>query len=247
MSEPIRRAGEARRTTSESDSSSYRLIGYGIYTIPEASRLTGIPVKNIRRWTLGYYYSRNGERRFSPAVIVPQIDPIENTSVLSFRDVQEVRFLQAFRNHKVSWQTLRFASQRAKERLGHDHPFSTGKFRALAKRILADVASTAGDQALEDIVDNQLVFKKVIAPYLKGLEFERGEVVRWYPRSDKRVVIDPARSFGQPVIAKEGVPTLVLAKAYKAERSYTKVARWYEVDVRSVRAAVEFEGRRKAA
>jgi len=66
---------------------------------------------------------------------------------------------------------------------------------------------------------------------------------RWFPSTNRRIVIDPARSFGQPVVEKEGVPTSVLARSYKAEQSLKRVARWYDVDVRSVRAAVEFERR----
>lgn len=65
---------------------------------------------------------------------------------------------------------------------------------------------------------------------------------RWFPVASRRVVIDPARSFGQPIV-QEGVPTLVLAKTFAAEGSYSRVARWYDVDVRSVRAAVDFEHR----
>ena len=165
---------------------------------------------------------------------------------LSFLDLQEIRFLHASRRHGVSWQTLRQASESVKKRLSHDHPFSTGKFSSYGRRILLDAAKASGDQALEDIVSNQLGFRSVIALYLQGLEFSQGIVARWFPRPDKRIVIDPARSFGQPIVTKEGVPTLVLAKAYRAERSYSKVSRWYEVDVRSVRAAVEFESRMAA-
>jgi hypothetical protein len=38
-----------------------------------------------------------------------------------------------------------------------------------------------------------------------------------------------------------GVPTAVLARAFKREHSAEIVAKWYEVEVRSVKDAVEFE------
>ena len=55
------------------------------------------------------------------------------------------------------------------------------------------------------------------------------------------MALDPKRNFGQPTIFEEGVPTRVLAKSVKANGSLGKVARWYEISVRSVREAVEFE------
>jgi uncharacterized protein (DUF433 family) len=157
--------------------------------------------------------------------------------------------LHAFRDHGVSWYWLRIAHERAKERIGHDHPFSTGKFRSAGREILVGIdVSAAGvragrDPALENIISSQLVFQKIIAPYLRGLEFDQDIAARWFPSANRRIVIDPTRSFGQPILEKEGVPTSVLARSFKAERSLKRVARWYDVDVRSVRAAVEFERR----
>ena len=58
-----------------------------------------------------------------------------------------------------------------------------------------------------------------------------------------RVVLDPCRNFGQPIISDEGVPTNVLARSVKANGSVEKVALWFEVSVRSVREAIEFEKR----
>jgi uncharacterized protein (DUF433 family) len=226
-----------------SESSAYQLIGIGIYTFPEASRLSGVPISSIRRWALGYEYSFRGERHSMPAVVKPQLHPISGVFALGFLDLQEIRFLHAFRRHGVSWHTLRLATEKARVIVGRSHPFSTGKFRDDGKRIMTLIAAEADDPALEDIVSKQLAFARVIKPYLKGLEFSHGSVARWFPGPDRRVVVDPTRSFGQPIVTKWGVPTLVLAKAYKAEKSFARVAQWYEIDVPSVRAAVVFEHR----
>jgi uncharacterized protein (DUF433 family) len=221
----------------------FTLIGAGIYTIPDASRLTGVPLSNIRRWTQGYEYVRGGQRRALPPVVKPQIHPIEEIEVLSFRDLQEIRFLQAFRRLGVSWHTLRLASDRAKSIIGDDHPFSTGRFRSLGNAIFADLSGTSWDGTVLDVLRSQLAFKRVVAPYLKGLVFAKDEPVRWFPADGRLIVLDPMRRFGQPIVTKEGVPTSVLSKAYRAEKSLRKVAQWYVVPVRSVRAAVEYENR----
>jgi uncharacterized protein (DUF433 family) len=221
------------------------LIGAGIYSIPEAARLTCIPVSNIRRWTQGYEYVRGGRRRHLPPIVKPQIDPIGEVEALSFRDLQELRFLQAFRNLGVSWHTLRLASLNAQTILGDDHPFSTGRFRSCGNTIMMDAAKKAKDTALLDVARNQLAFRRVVEPYLKGLVFDKAKdsPVRWFPTDTRLIVIDPVRRFGQPIVAREGVPTRVLAKAFRAEKSVAAVAKWYELPARSVRAAVAYENR----
>ena len=109
------------------------------------------------------------------------------------------------------------------------------------------VAASVDDATLESILNNQLLLGRLVASYAKGLEFQNGEVVRWYPTNDRRIVIDPERSFGQPIVAREGVPTLVLSKSFRVERSVSRVARWYDVEIDSVRSAIDFEKTRQAA
>jgi len=221
----------------------HRLIGVGLYTIPEVARLARIPLQSVRRWALGYTW----RGQHSGPVIRPQLDPVDGAVVLTFRDMLELRFLHAFRAAGVSWPLLHLAAQRAREIIGHAHPFSTGRFRSAGNSILTEVAHQAGEPALLHIVERQLAFKRILAPYLRGVEFKAGEPIRWFPTDQRIIVVDPARSFGQPVLFKEGVPTRILARALQAEGSMAAVARWYEVSVPGVKAAVRFERRLAAA
>lgn len=218
------------------------LLTAGVYTLPDAARLTSVPPANIRRWTQGYSFIRNGRRRWSPALVPPQLDKIQGAEALSFLDLQELRLLHMFRIRGASWRTLRVAHERAKKWVGHGHPFSTGRFQSAGREVLTEVAASESDHALQNIVSGQLVFRRFIAPYLRGLEFDDDVVIRWFPRRDRRVVVDPRRSFGQPIV-REGVPTSVLARSYRTEKSIERVARWYDVEASSVRAAVDFERR----
>lgn len=45
------------------------LAGVGLYTFGEAARLTGIPVRDLRRWLSGYSY--RGKRREAPIAVAP--------------------------------------------------------------------------------------------------------------------------------------------------------------------------------
>ena len=220
------------------------LVGSGIYSVPEAARLTSVKSRTIRRWVCGYSYKVGDELRHSPEVVLADHRQIEGSFALSFRDIIEVRFVQAFRHHGVSWKTLRAASLRGQQMLQTTHPFSTKAFRTDGKKIFAEIAKDSGDPKLLDILAGQYAFRKILAPHLyHGLELSPDdEVVRWWPMNRTGlVVLDPGRSFGRPIVNEEGVSTWILAKAFEAEESIERVAEWFDVKPPSVRAAVKFE------
>lgn len=97
---------------------------------------------------------------------------------------------------------------------------------------------------LLDLARSQYEFERIVAPFLyAGVEYNDDEQpTRWWPRGHSvQVVIDPARSFGAPIVPGEGVPTRVLYNGYAAEQSYDFVAAWFDVDVAAVHDAVSFE------
>ena len=218
------------------------LVGLGVYSVPEAARLTGVSASRIRRWLQGSHTSPPLWRR--------QIAS-EDSLILSFRDLLEVRFIDAFRRHGVSWKSIRVAAECAAEIVHDSYPFSTRRFKTDGRSIFAEILQETGDESLLDLVKSQYEFKSIVEPFLfEGLEFSALgiEPVRWWPLGmNRRVVIDPERSFGQPVVEPESVPTAVLARAFKAEGSIQAVARWYRVDPKSVEDAVEFEGQHAKA
>ena len=217
------------------------LVGVGLYSVSEAARLTRIPARRIRRWVEGYAWGAAGARRSGP-VVESQLAAIDGSIGLGFRDLMEVRFVDAFRRVGVSWPVLRIAHQRAAELFETAHPFNTKRFLSDGRRIFAEVGRESGERALLDLADNQWALRKVITPFLHGMEFGNGGVVRWWPLGERRqVVLDPERVFGQPIVHREGVPTIVLARAAQVEKSIEIVAGWFEVDRKAVRDAVDFE------
>jgi len=218
-------------------------VGRGIYTLAEASLLTGVNRHRISRWSRGYTFEYRGTRLTMPPIIGREPEPGE-PPILTFADLIEIRFLDAFRQKGVSTKALRIASQRAKELLGRHHPFSTQIFKSDGRTVLAEITKETGDKALLDIMSDQFVFETVMAAYLyAGLDFnELKEPTRWWPLGkDRSVVIDPRRAFGAPILARTGIPTKILNSAMQAEKSVDFVARWYGVEVEEVTDAVRFE------
>jgi uncharacterized protein (DUF433 family) len=220
------------------------LLGTGIYTISEASRLTRIPPRRIRRWLLGYHYIQDGAVHASPAVLAPELPLLDGIPALGFLDLQEVRFVDAFLSRGVSWKTLRTTEERARLELGLSHPLSSGRFWTDGRNLLLEVAEGARDSAMLNLAKNQLELRRIVQPFLSKLEFADDQAIRWWPMGRRRrVVVDPLRSFGQPVVSKEGVPTAVLSRALDVEKSVGRVASWFQVSRTSVKHAAEFEAR----
>lgn len=218
------------------------LINLGIYLVPEASKLTRVSTGRIRRWLKGYRYAHGNKRYTSPPVWVGDIQPIDGKLALSFLDMMEVRLVDAFLKQGVSWKTLRAARSIAREEFKLTHPFCSNRFATDGREIFLKLSTITREEGLLNITRHQHVFADVIRPFLKGVEFLNDQILRWWPLGQKKsVVIDPRRSFGQPVVSREGVPTVVLFKALKATGSLSDVVKWFEVSESAVRDAAEFE------
>lgn len=219
------------------------LLQTGIYAVSEASRLVNVSPWRIRRWLKGYEFKVKHGRHRSPAVWNSQLDPIDHTIALGFLDLLEIRCVDAFISAGVSWKTLRQVHDRAREVVGHSHPFCTNRFATDGHTIFMEFQEKNDEVTLWDMRNVQRVFDLIIRPFLKDIEFDNSRVpLRWWPRGKSRqVALDPRRSFGQPIIFREGIPTQILARSARANDSVEEVARWFEINSKSVREAVDFE------
>jgi len=223
--------------------SNSNLLNAGLYTVPEAARLTKISPGKIRRWLRGYNF-KSGERvRHSDAVWQGELKPIENKLALSFRDLLELRFVDAFIRAGVSWRTMRRAHQKAQDQLNTTHPFCSNRIFTDGRSILLRQGEEDSDRVLINLANDQAEFARIVAPFQKELEFSGADIV-WWPLGRKRqVVLDPKRNFGQPSVARSWVPTRVLARSATTNGSIEVVAHWFEVAASEVRDAIEFEAR----
>ena len=160
----------------------------------------------------------------------------------------EIRFVDAFRRYGVSLPSIREAAEHARELFHQPYPFTCRRFQTDGRSIFADVKEVTGDDGLVDLVKKQNVFNRVIKPSLyTGIEYDSGEnnALRWFPvLNSKKIVLDPERSFGKPMITEAGITTEVLFQSWLAEGEDARmVASLYDIDIAAVNAAVHFEQR----
>lgn len=225
-------------------SANVNLIGIGLYTAGEAARLLRVPRQRLHRWMGGYRYHADGELRQVEPLWMPEIPRIDDALELSFRDLAELRFIVRFRDAGLGLNAIRAALRAAQRIVAAERPFSTHRFATDGRKIFLEIAGQAKEPQLIELARDQLAFKQMIEPSLKDLDFEDDVAARWWPLPGRRsIVIDPRRSFGQPIAADSGVPTAALAAAVEVEGTEKAAARVYEVDLRVVRDAVRFEAR----
>lgn len=224
-----------------------KLIGVGLYTFQEASKLTKASSQELRRWLKGYAYKVHAldERVISAPLWQTELAESELEGI-SFHDLLEVRFVQAFRKHGVSLQTIRLASQQAREIFNHPYPFTCKRFQTDGRTIFSAALKETGEMQLLDLVKKQYAFTKIIEPSLyRGIEFGHDELAsQWYPvPRSKAIVLNPSLAFGKPIVTRGSIRTSILYDAFKVEESKLFVAKLYDVPISAVEAAIRFEER----
>jgi uncharacterized protein (DUF433 family) len=235
-------------------------LGRGAYSATQALRLLNfsrpgiapsdrVSRNTVARWLRGYEHGGDADvttnKGYSPPLW--QLDYFNQDDDLievSFRDLIELRFVKAFRDIGLSLIAIRECYQRAAEEVHDARPFSTRRFRTDGKTIFLEITEGMKEGKLVDLRRRQNVFKTIVEPSLRDLEFEASTVARWFPLGigKRAVVIDPSRSFGRPIV-RVGVPTEVLVDAVKVEGSIEAVAALYDVPKGDVRSAIDFERR----
>lgn len=214
------------------------LVGVGLYTPAEAARLLRIPGSKIVRWLRGH----EANDRWYERLWQPQVQLGDGRVYLGFRDLMELRTAHAFMEAGVSAIMIRRAIVEARRYINEERPLSTTKFMTDGRSIFLEVADESGDTRLLDLFKRQYAFRRIIEASLRGVDFEGIAPVRWWPVSRaQKILLDPERSFGQPIESDSGVPTATLAAAAHAEGSAEVAARVWQVPVQAILRAVRFE------
>lgn len=219
------------------------LIGVGLYTPAEAGRLLRVPPAKLSRWLRGH---KIGSKFYEP-LWTPEVSLGDERIFLGFRDLMEARVADAFLATGVSAIKVRKAIEEAREVIGQVRPLSTNRFRTDGREIFLHIINEDEDgeqrEHLLNLFRRQFEFNGILDPILKTVDFgSDGNPLVWWPAGRRlNVVVDPSRSFGQPIDASSSVPTAVLAAAAELEGGIRGAAKAYDVSEASVRHAMEFE------
>ena len=224
------------------------------YRAAEAAHILSLPTGTVKAWCFGqdYLHGRDGSRKVFQRVIDPAG---ARQRLLSFGNLCELHLLAVIRrHHRVRLQQVRKAVDYMRGQLGEDRPLASAKFRTNGIDLFVEHAggllnvSRQGQRALR--ADFERALDRVDFGNAAG-----SRPVRLFPFTrppsaadvqPKSVVVDPALSFGRPVLAGAGVRTEVIESRFRAGDSIADMALDYEVPAEQIEEALRFEQRRAA-
>ncbi len=224
-------------------------VGLPIYEPAEVGRLLGLTQSRVRRWLFGYRYKVGAKSKRQFPVVRRGADA---SRYASFLDLIDLVGAKAFLDAGASLQKVRRAFDQAAKILGADHPFARRRFFTSGGRIYLELHRGANEAGvLLELLSGQLALADVIRQCGRQIEFDaRTELpLKWWPLGKEQpVVVDPAVSFGAPVVAGKGIKTSNVYDFFVAEgQKLDRAARWLHLESGEVEAAVRFERRRLAA
>lgn len=213
------------------------LLGDGIYAYIEAARLTGLKRARVHEW----FRTRSSDPK-QPFLFLSDYESVDGDRAISFFDLIDVFVAGQLREHGVSLQTLRRVYAHLQEELKAKHPFCRSELLSDGKIVFLRGMDSKGEEELKEVLTRQKVFPTIILPFLERIDYEEASKLaeRWHIAD--QIVVDPAICFGKPIVEAVGIPTAVLASAYRAnDENEELVAEWHNVHPKYVLAAAAFE------
>ncbi len=223
------------------------------YRANEVADMLALPVGTVKAWCFGhdYHHKTDGSRKLFVRVIEPASP---DDKLLSFANLCEVHVLAAIRRlHGVKLPAVRSAIDFVRTRMDVDRPLASSRFLTNGIALFVEHAG----QLLNVSQQGQQTLREDFERALTRIEFDRrsGAPVLLFPFTresplekdqPRTVVVDPARSFGRPVLAGVYVRTEVIENRFRAGDLIGDMARDYGVSPTAIEEALRFERRRAA-
>lgn len=221
------------------------------YRVPEAARILALPVGTVNAWCFGHDYRRSDgtHKRFLRVIEAAQPKRHE----LSFVNLCELHLLAVIRRHHgVKLAKVRQAIDFLRRELGVPRPLATQQFMTNGVGLFVEHAG----ELLNVSEQGQQALREDFAQALARIEFGgHGGPVLLFPftrnasprdEQPRSVVVDPARSFGRPVVAGAYVRTEVVVQRFRAGDTIAEMAEDYSVPMAVIEEALRFEHRSAA-
>lgn len=221
------------------------------YRASEVAQVLALPPGTVKAWCFGhdYRHKTDGSRKLFVRVIEPAAP---DDKLLSFANLCEVHVLAAIRRHHgVKMPEVRKAIDFVRQRLGVARPLASARFQTNGIDLFLEHAG----ELLNVSKQGQQAWREDFERALTRIEFDqkRGTPLLLFPYTrqasvdaPRTVLVDPARSFGRPVLAGAYVRTEVIESRFRAGDSIADMAADYGVGVDDIEEALRFEHRSAA-
>jgi uncharacterized protein (DUF433 family) len=210
-----------------------------LYTVAEAARFLGVHPSTFSTWAKGYDRRPPGRAAVHGEPVVTSFQAARNFPSVPFVGLAEGMVLAAFRRAGVSLQHIRRAVEVLEREITLDHALASKRLFTDGAVILFDYAEREDEElaGLTEVVSRQQVFAPVVNDYLKRIEYGRdGWAAKLISPATSRpiVVVDPTRSFGQPIFRHGAVRVEDVVDRWRAGDRLMEVADDFGVPLEDV-------------
>jgi uncharacterized protein (DUF433 family) len=206
-----------------------KLLDAPAYTLREATRLTGIGFGTLHSWSRGK----------NPIIRL-------DGNHWSFTNLVEAHTLRALRKtHQLRLNAVRKAVRYVESKLGDVHPLASKAFRTDGVSLFVDRFG----KLINASAEGQIEIRELLDARLKQIEYGRdGRATRLFLDGDRKlIVIDPAISFGRPVITGTRVPVDMIVSRFDAGEEPADIAKDYDIGEGQVHQAIRMSVKAHAA
>jgi uncharacterized protein (DUF433 family) len=212
-----------------------------IYNMVEAAHYVRVPYQTLRYWT-------RGRLSAEPLITLASTDPPR----FSFMNLMECHMLSGLRrDYNLRMLKLRPMLKNLAKLHPSQHPLLD---RPLETNRISLFVRGRGKELVDLNNPDQAVIKEVLEINMERIERSSTGSLVFFPFVEKRsrlepkiIMINPAISFGRPVISGTGIPTAVIASRFHARESISSLAQEYGRTEKEVEEAIRWESRANAA
>jgi uncharacterized protein (DUF433 family) len=212
-----------------------------IYNMVEAAHYARVPYQTLRYWA-------KGRDSVPPLIALASNEPPR----LSFMNLVECHILSGMRReYNLSIVKVRPALRNLIKLYPSLHPLLDWHFETNRVNLFV---REPGDELIDLNNPEQKVLAEILEINIERIERDTKGMYVFYPFVEKRsrqepkiIMINPAISFGRPVISGTGIPTAVIASRFHARDSIRDLAEEYGRTEKEVEEAIRWESRAIAA
>ncbi|MBS0657721.1 MAG: hypothetical protein JSR82_05665 [Verrucomicrobia bacterium] len=208
----------------------------GLYTPREAAFYARLHPSVLNRWLYG---NKSGSR-----VLHPQLTGT-GEKVVTFLDFVQALAVRAIRQqHRIALDKIRQAIERAEAEFGLNYPLARLHTTYLLDRDIQIVPQIGGHPVqVTGLARGQMSLRPIVEVHLRDLGWNAEGMAasyRAFAWSDREIRMDPARHFGEPVVANCDYGARALWEAAETEGSIEAAAEAYGVQPADVEIACRY-------
>ena len=205
-------------------------LGEGIFLVPDVAEILQLPYSKVRRWLNEFWDNRmakHGAYSFGD----------EKNKAINFYTLIEFYTFYQLRLEGVGVSKIEFAHDEISKLLKTPYPFATN-IRTDGKNIwyeyLNEIVNANGKE--------QIDIKVLLDPFLHKIEFGKNNLAElFFPlENSKKIVVDPKRQFGQPIVTGTSLPIRTIHKLYQGGETKKNISLLYEIKISEVEDALRY-------